>query len=99
MYTILSARIANAEGTAVVLRTSEVADVVISLRDTPEAWEDYQKWLQAGGIPSAYQPITRVRAVERVDLVGQKLVEKGVLTQVEWDAISGVDERATTPRG
>lgn len=39
-YTILTARYANAELTAITLETVEAAGVSISQADTPELWAD-----------------------------------------------------------
>lgn len=39
IYTILSARYANEENTAIVITTQEAGDVALSERDTPELWE------------------------------------------------------------
>ena len=40
IYTILSARYANEDGTAIVITTFEAGDVAISEKDTPEIWAD-----------------------------------------------------------
>jgi hypothetical protein len=44
MYTILSARWGDEAHASVVIDTVESGSVVISARDTPEAWADYILW-------------------------------------------------------
>jgi len=51
-YTWLSARYANADNSAVIAKTVEAGDVVLSLEDRPEEWADLQAW----GTPDPYVP-------------------------------------------
>lgn len=56
-YTIISARYANAESSAVVLLTVESGAVACSLRDRPEVWQAMQAWVSGGGVIQAYAPL------------------------------------------
>ena len=38
IYTILSARYANEDNTAIVIKTVEAGDIAISEKDTPDIW-------------------------------------------------------------
>lgn len=50
MYTIQSARYANAEITAAIVSTEEAGDVLASEQDTPELWAQMLEW----GMPDDY---------------------------------------------
>lgn len=55
-YTINSAQYANADKTAAVINTVEVADVAISTVDTPDEWMSLLQWEGAGNKIAAYVP-------------------------------------------
>lgn len=50
-FTILSASVANEDGTAVSLKTAERGAVMISAKDRPDLWAKYLEW---GGQPVPY---------------------------------------------
>ena len=58
MKTILSAQLANSEGTSVVLATVEAGAVAIQLPPLPDVsggWRDaYDQWIAAGHAPTPY---------------------------------------------
>ena len=85
---ILSAKLANQEGTAVVVTTDERGEVLMPLDQPHWLAADYTAWLQAGHLPSPYQ----VPAVDTIQLaedhIGQYFSSpKQLMMKVWWDAI------------
>ena len=50
-YTILTAKYANADKTAVVIMTQEAGAVAVSQQDRPELWEMLLDWIDLGNTP------------------------------------------------
>ena len=59
MKTILSAKLANAEGTCCVAQTIEAGAVAIQLPPLPDVsggWQEvYHAWILAGNLPEPYE--------------------------------------------
>jgi len=75
-YTILSARYANAEQTAIVLETKEAGAVMTSQADTPELWAQ----ATAGQVQAYQAPVQRI-TVPRLRFK-LELAERGLLASV-----------------
>jgi len=85
-YTIKTASFANAENTAAVINTEEVAHVLISFADTPLEWANMLAWqaqdnsIRAYGEGSAYkaQKAREAETAARKAQVAQKLAKLGL---------------------
>lgn len=87
MYTILSAQLANAEGTAAVLLTQEAGAVLASAKDTPDLWAA----MNASAKPTAYAPAKPVPVSVTRFQARAALLQAGLLTQAQT-AVSAADE-------
>ena len=58
-YTWLSARYANADNSAVIAKTVEAGDVVLSLEDRPKEWAAL---FRSGIVPTPYAPVLDISA-------------------------------------
>lgn len=54
--TILSARVGNPDGTAILLETAERGEVLLSLDGPSELADEYSAWLTSGKLPAPYAP-------------------------------------------
>lgn len=78
-YTILTARLANSEGTAAVLQTEEAGAVLVSVADTPELWEQ----MLATTALQAYAPLTVVPREVTKRQAAQALILNGLDDDVD----------------
>jgi len=86
-YTILSSKFANSENTVAILKTAEAGDVVASLKDTPEIWDDV---LSAN--PAAYSAVVVVPFSVTMRQARLALLSQGLLDDVDAAiaAMSGI---------
>lgn len=86
-YTILSAQLANAEGTAAVLLTKEAGAVLASAKDTPDLWTA----MSAAVKPAAYAAVKTVPGSVTRFQARAALMQAGLLTQAQT-VIAGADD-------
>lgn len=85
---ILSAKIANQEGTAIIAATDERGEVLLPLDQPHWLTSTYEAWLTSGHLPTPYQApaIDTIQLAE--DHIGQYFSNsKQLMMKVWWDAI------------
>jgi hypothetical protein len=87
---ILSARYANANGTAIEAQTDTDGAVII-VPERAELWELAQEWLAEGGAPAAFVPVEGQPPVaEQLEALKQLMMRNGVASEAEIaEAVKG----------
>jgi hypothetical protein len=84
MNTILSARYANKDNSAIVISTEENGDVAISERDTPDLWVACMEWRDQGNeiaehVPVVFAPPRDLLA--EIDALKHLIIQNGVASE------------------
>jgi hypothetical protein len=88
-YTIMTARVANQEGDAIVVTTEDCGDVVVTERDRPDLWQKLQSWRAAGGEVSTFvapnwpEPEPGTEMAEELRAIRNLLIARGIATEAE----------------